>query len=71
VIRKTGGGAGVGRPEERDPQKVWEDVFIHKLVSLEAAREVYKVVIDPIRCQIAWEATVALRSAAMATPAEG
>ncbi|MBI2360192.1 MAG: hydantoinase B/oxoprolinase family protein, partial [Deltaproteobacteria bacterium] len=63
VIRKTGGGAGVGRPEERDPQKVWEDVFIHNLVSMEAAREVYTVAIDPQSRKIDREKTRALRGA--------
>jgi N-methylhydantoinase B len=42
----SGGGGGVGDPLERDPAKVLRDV-IHEVVSSEAARETYGVVIDP------------------------
>ena len=66
VIKDTGGGGGVGRPEERDPQAVWEDVFIHELVTIEGAREVYKVAIDPTSREIDWNQTRALRAAAAA-----
>jgi N-methylhydantoinase B len=62
VARQTGGGAGVGPPAERDPQKVWEDVVVHEIVSLEAARAVYRVAIDPLTMKINWEATETLRS---------
>jgi N-methylhydantoinase B len=63
VIKDTGGGGGVGQPEERDPQAVWDDVYINELVTLETAREVYKVVIDPKSRTIDWEQTRALRGA--------
>ncbi len=46
LITLTGGGAGVGRPEERDLESVRADV-INELVSVDMARDVYKVVIDP------------------------
>ena len=64
VVKDTGGGGGVGKPEERDPQAVWDDVYVNELVSLIAAREVYKVVIDPATRKIDWEQTKALRGAA-------
>ena len=41
----NGGAAGVGNPEERDPEAVLEDVK-NELVSVKMAKEVYKVVID-------------------------
>jgi len=57
----TGGGAGVGKPEERDPEAVREDVM-NELVSAERAREVYKVAIDPVTFEIEEEETKALRA---------
>ncbi|HLA80507.1 MAG TPA: hydantoinase B/oxoprolinase family protein, partial [Thermoleophilia bacterium] len=60
-IAKSGGGAGVGRPEERDPEAVRLDVK-NELVSLRAARETYKVVLDPDTLEIDSGATKALRS---------
>ena len=62
VVKDTGGGGGVGRPEEKDPQAVRNDVFINELMTIEAAREVYKVVIDPARRQIDWDKTRSLRA---------
>ena len=56
-----GGGVGVGDPAERDPEMVREDVE-NELVSLTAAREVYKVAIDPLTCHIDIEATKVLRA---------
>jgi len=64
IVKDTGGGGGVGRPEERNPQAVWEDVYINELVTLEAAREIYGVVIDPATQQIDWNQTNARRAAA-------
>jgi N-methylhydantoinase B len=61
LLKLSGGGGGVGRPEDRDVQAVWNDVFVNELVSLEQAREVYKVVIDPETREIDWEATRVLR----------
>ncbi len=56
----TGGGAGVGRPEERDPEAVRADV-VDELVSVSMARDVYKVVIDPLTYAIDRSATERLR----------
>jgi len=62
VIRKvSGGGAGVGAPDERDPEKVRWDV-INEFISLEKARETYKVVIDPVTLTVDQATTTALRS---------
>ncbi len=63
IIKDTGGGGGVGRPEERDPQAVWDDVYINEFVSVQGAREFYKVVIDPESRQIDWDKTKSLRAA--------
>lgn len=71
IIKDTSGGGGVGRPEERDPQAVWEDVYIDELVTLAAAREIYKVAIDAATRQIDWEETRALRRAAAEQPVAG
>jgi N-methylhydantoinase B len=60
VLKLSAGGAGVGRPEERDPEKVREDV-LNGLVSLERAREVYKVVLDRDTLAIDREQTEVLR----------
>ena len=56
-----GAGDGVGNPEDRDPEAVRMDVK-NNLVSLEMARDVYKVVLDPNTCDIIQEATQKLRA---------
>lgn len=62
VIEKfSSGGGGVGAPAERDPEMVREDVE-NELVSLQAAREVYKVVIDPATLKVDRAATQVLRA---------
>lgn len=61
LVTIASGGAGVGRPEERDPEAVRKDVR-NELVSIQFARDVYKVVIDPNTLQIDYESTKALRS---------
>jgi len=66
VVKDTSGGGGVGRPEERDPQKVWEDVFLDEILTVECAREVFKVAIDKKTRQIDWDRTKVLRAAAKA-----
>ena len=57
IIKDTSGGGGVGRPEERDPQAVWEDVYINEFITIETARDVYKVVIDLATREIDWAQT--------------
>jgi N-methylhydantoinase B len=59
LIADSSGGGGFYPPTERDPANVLEDV-IDGYVSLEQAREVYKVVIKP-PAVIDWEGTIALR----------
>jgi N-methylhydantoinase B len=59
-VAKAGGGAGVGRPEERDPEAVRIDVK-NELVSIEMARDIYKVVIDPETFEVYERATQKLR----------
>jgi len=60
-VCKSGGGAGVGRPEDRDPEAVRMDVK-NELVSIKAARDVYKVVLNPKTQEIDFKATRRLRS---------
>jgi N-methylhydantoinase B len=60
VIVRTGGGGGWGDPLERDPEKVRADV-IEDLVSVNAAREDYGVVLDARRA-VDVAATQALRA---------
>lgn len=54
------GGAGFGDPFKRDPERVKEDVK-NELVSLEAAREVYGVIIDGDTREVDLRATQELR----------
>jgi N-methylhydantoinase B len=54
------GGAGVGNPAERDPEEVLMDVK-NELVSIQMAKDVYKVVIDPEKMQVLKKETLALR----------
>lgn len=68
-IARSGGGAGVGRPGERDPEAVRMDVK-NELVSVDAARETYKVVVHPGTFEIDHDATATLRAAAGHDPGE-
>ena len=54
------GGGGFGRPRDRRPEQVLEDVLDDK-VSIEAARDRYGVVIDPVSMTIDKTATTAQR----------
>jgi N-methylhydantoinase B len=54
------GGGGYGNPAERDPALVLNDV-VQGYVSLEAAREEYKVAIDPKTFEVDEERTRKLR----------
>jgi len=58
---ESGGGAGVGNPEERDPEDVLMDVK-NELVSVQKAKDVYKVAIDAEKLIILEKETKALRS---------
>jgi len=61
----TGGGGGFGAPMERDPEAVKDDVR-DDFVSLEAARDIYKVVIntEPELYEVDYPATEKLRAEA-------
>jgi len=61
VISEGAGGAGVGDPRERDPELVKIDVK-NELVSLDAARDIYKVILDPKTLEIDYAETKAIRS---------
>ena len=60
LITKSGGGGGVGNPVDRDVDKVDWDV-LNEYISVERAREVYKVVVDPKTFQVDYDATNKLR----------
>ena len=60
IVKLSSGGGGIGRPEERDPEMVRKDVR-NGIVSIKAAREVYKVAINPKTFAIDPEQTRALR----------
>ena len=57
----TASGGGYGDPFERDVEKVLEDVTLG-LVSVERAKNVYGVVIDPATLVVDEAATAALRA---------
>jgi N-methylhydantoinase B len=61
VSYRTCGGGGYGPPNQRNPQAVLGDVREGK-VSLERAREVYRVAIDPKAWQIDTKETTKLRA---------
>ncbi|MFQ5599790.1 MAG: hydantoinase B/oxoprolinase family protein [Candidatus Krumholzibacteriia bacterium] len=60
-VQEAGGGGGYGPPFERPAEKVQEEVK-DELVSLQAAREVYGVALDPETFEILEEETARLRS---------
>lgn len=60
VSYRTCGGGGYGPPAERDPQAVLRDVREGK-VSLERARQIYRVAIDPAIWQVNQTETTELR----------
>jgi len=57
---KTPGGGGYANPLERDPELVLRDV-LDELVSLEAAKKDYGVVIDSATMEIDWKSTKQFR----------
>jgi N-methylhydantoinase B len=62
LVTMSGGGAGVGKPEKRDPEAVRDDVR-NELVSVKMAKDVYKVVVDPETFEIDHAGTARLRKA--------
>lgn len=60
ISYRTPGGGGFGSPLSRDPEEVMEDVRQEK-VSLQRARDVYKVAIDVTTQQVDWDETKRLR----------
>lgn len=56
----TGSGGGYGRPKEREPQSVLDDV-LDEYLTLEEAREIYGVAIDSVKMSINWDETRRLR----------
>ena len=61
VVKLSSGGAGVGDPRQRDPERVRADV-VDELVSVEAAERIYGVALDPATLEIDRERTDELRS---------
>jgi N-methylhydantoinase B len=60
LVMRTGGGAGVGAPYRRDPMRVVQDVQ-YGLVSLDAARNVYRVAINRETGKLDTQETIRLR----------
>jgi N-methylhydantoinase B len=69
VIVRTGGGGGWGKPFERDPNRVREDV-LEGYVTIDGARRDYGVVLKPGDLSIDAAATKAARAAKGATRAK-
>jgi N-methylhydantoinase B len=61
LVKHSSGGGGVGNPAERDPELVREDVE-NEFVSLENAKVIYRVVIEPDTLKVDHQATKALRA---------
>ncbi len=61
LLNMSGGGSGVGRPMEREVEDVKEDVE-EGVITIDTAREVYGVVIDPETFEIDYKATQKSRS---------
>jgi len=60
VSIRSGGSGGWGNPLERDPVRVAED-YKNGLISLDVAKNIYGVVINPQTNEIDFEATRKLR----------
>ena len=67
LLTLSGGGAGVGKPDERDPQAVSLDVR-NELVSAEMARKVYRVALKKRSWEVDIEATKRLRKKTTRNP---
>lgn len=66
IIQLSQGGAGVGNPIERDVELVQRDV-LYEYISLEKARDVYQVAVNPATLQIDLPETERLRAQAAKT----
>jgi N-methylhydantoinase B len=60
VWTKSGGGGGYGDPLDREVEKVRWDA-LNEYISIERARDVYGVVIDPVTFEVDYKATTKLR----------
>jgi N-methylhydantoinase B len=60
LVSYSGGGGGVGDPLDREVEKVRLDAF-NEYISIQVARDVYGVVINPKTFEVDEEATTALR----------
>jgi N-methylhydantoinase B len=60
LLKISGGGAGVGSPAERDPEKVRKDVA-NEFISIEKARELYKVALNAKTLEVDEKETARLR----------
>ncbi len=60
LVSYSGGGGGVGDPLERDVEKVRWDA-LNEYISIEAARDVYGVVLNPETFEVDYKATEELR----------
>lgn len=61
IVSLCGGGAGFGNPHERPAEKVLQEVR-NEITSLEKARNLYGVVIDPATLELDTAATAELRN---------
>ena len=59
-MRNPGGG-GCGSPHLRDPEMVKNDV-LNEIVSIEIAKEIYKVAIDPTTLKVNYQKTNSMRA---------
>ncbi|MCL7388481.1 MAG: hydantoinase B/oxoprolinase family protein, partial [Thaumarchaeota archaeon] len=60
VSLRSGGGGGWGDPLERDPELVRMDVK-NEYITIDIARNIYGVVLDPATLEIKWNETKKLR----------
>jgi len=60
VSLRSGGGGGWGNPLERDPELVRMDVK-NEYITIDIARNIYGVVLDPVTLEIKWDETKKLR----------
>ena len=65
VVKISGGGGGVGKPTDRPPELVALDVK-NEMVSVEAARKIYGVAVDPATFAVDDAETKRLRSRPLA-----